>query len=196
MAETDRAQYGVNENEMKFKKEITGGKLFDDVADDFDSIVQNPINLTLSTFEKEFMKNERVTYDSFLQLQVDLQKFYDLLDQQPHYELMDIVKLFKDILFKYKMFCTFLRQSILLSETKMTEAKDIVKTKYITLDNLSMFKQEMLQTVQDLKEEGDLTEIKKYGDSVVAFIPAELKEKYRTGTKVIVKPAPVSILNR
>lgn len=193
MAEENiRTKYGLNENEMKFKKEVTGERLFDEVADDFDSIMQNPINLTLSTYEKEFMKNERLAYDMFLQLDIDVRKFYDWMEQYPSYEQMDVTKLFKDIIFKYKLFSTYLRQNILLSENKFKEAKETISNKYVTNDNLDRFRQSCLQTVEDIKKQGDEVVIKKYGDSVVAFIPTDLKSKYPIDSKVIIKPKEIN----
>jgi hypothetical protein len=185
--ENIRAKYGIPEKDMAFKTNEKTDKLFPDARDDYDSIMDNPINLTLTTFEKEFIKNERIAYDHFLSLQEEIEKFSNLVKEYPHYELLDIIKIFKDILFRYKLWATQMRQSILLAESKFKEASDIVNTKYYPQKEFENLRLDVLQTIEDLKRKGDILEVRRYGDSNVIPIPAEMKEKYSLGKKIVIR---------
>lgn len=128
----NRADYGVDDKDMNFKNENDIDKFFGkEIKSDYETIINEPINKPLAEFEKEFVKNDKITAEKFNDLNAQLEVFFKMLDENPTYEYMDIVSVFKEVLSRYKDWATYLRQTAFISKDKMIEVHHIVEKFYM-----------------------------------------------------------------
>ena len=127
--EEKRAEYGVDDNDVKFSKDDAENWL--NVDSSYAALQEQPINKVLTDFRKEYIKNERLTYDMFVQMRGLLDEFITLLNNNPFYREMEIIRLVENLLDKYKNWMTTMRYNVLLGKEKMIEVEDYIKAQYI-----------------------------------------------------------------
>ena len=175
-----RAEYGISEKDMKFDNKTES--LFN-IKENYETFLSNPSHLLFSNYEKEFMKNERLIYEYFLQLGTAQEEFYATLANNYYYENMDVIKDFKEILLRYKNWATYLRLQILMSREKMKDVFDCVNEKYVSIRDYENLKDEAQQIMVE-EMVGEELEVKKMGNILV--IPLS-ETKYTNGEKVKIK---------
>jgi len=137
----NRADYGIQEEEMDFDrdKQMFKGK----INDNYETILNEPVNKPLAEFEKEFHKIDTEVYERFSELNQYLSAFTRQLDENPVYENMEIVQMMREVLIRYKVWATALRQHAFLSKDKIREIHNIVKNYYIPAQELEMIKENL-----------------------------------------------------
>jgi|SRR3989304_5348025 len=175
-----RAEYGISEKDMKFDNKTES--LFN-IKENYETFLSNPSHLLFSNYDKEFMKNERLIYEYFLQLGTAQEEFYATLANNYYYENMDVIKDFKEILLRYKNWATYLRLQILMSREKMKDVFDCVNEKYVSIRDYENLKDEAQQIMVE-EMVGEELEVKKMGNILV--IPLS-ETKYTNGEKVKIK---------
>ena len=144
----ERAEYGLTENDVSFD---TREDKFLDVDESVEGVKENPINHTLSTFKKEFIRNERLAFDLFSQLNDLLIKFSTIISANPWYEEMDIVKLMDTVLDRYRNWMTIMRYNVLLGKEKMQEVEKVVTENYTSNVQIENLKAEMKLKLDELE---------------------------------------------
>lgn len=175
MADIDRLAFGLKETEMEFTRTDQDLSL-KTINMDKDSIVASPINYVLGTFKQDFMKNEIMAYEFFLQLNEALDTFTNKLEDSFYYDEMEIVKLFREILIRYKNWATTMRQNIFLAKDKMQEVQDIVEKDYVTKSEMENIQAEFEQQVKEM-EEGEVGLVRNKSGYRVVVIPQSICER-------------------
>lgn len=145
----ERSEYGLTEGDVKFEHREDN---FLEVDDSFAGIQEQPINHTLSAFKKEFIRNERLAFDLFNQLNNLLIKFSDIIASNPFYSEMEIVKMMDTILDRYQNWMTIMRYNSLLGKEKMIEVKTVVGDNYVPNWQVDNLKEEMKLSIEENKE--------------------------------------------
>lgn len=150
-------EYEIREADMAFGKNIE--TLFENLDTTYEGIKENPANLILSNFEKDFLQNERTSSELFTQLNYQLQELDNMFNENHYYNEMLIVRVFKEILIRFKNWATSLRQQAFLSKQKMVEMKKIIDENYFSEGQISELRTQYEQIVSDLKKENEALKV-------------------------------------
>jgi hypothetical protein len=142
MAEVNRTDYGISEEEMSFDREkISIYKI--KIDDSYIGILNQPANKVFAEFEKEFKRNDVEAFERFKDLNVSLGDLNKTREAHPFYDEMDIVTMMREILVRYKNWATALRQTAFLAKEKMKEIYDIIEKYYIPAAELQMIQENL-----------------------------------------------------
>jgi hypothetical protein len=177
---TDRADYGLKAEDAEVQNNAVGDWL--NVDDSYEGISENPINLVLAGFKKEWVEHERRGYDAWQELNKFLVKFSEMVNNSPYYADMDIIKLVDTILDRYHSWMTISRQNVILGKEKMIEGKDVVDKAYVTLKRAEVMKDELGVQFEQNSYEGQVIEQKD-----IKFIIVQEDVPIETGSLVIFK---------
>lgn len=169
----ERAEYGLTENDVSFD---TREDNYLNVDESFAGIKEHPINHTLSAFKKEFVRNERLAFDLFNQVNDLLIKFSTIISSNPYYEEMDIVKLMDTILDRYRNWMTIMRYNVLLGKEKMQEVEEVVTENYTSNTQLENLKAEMKLKLDELESGWYESKCKMVGQYKRVTIPRKVKD--------------------
>lgn len=146
-----RDGYMLDDSDIKFDKDDNAQWLNVDTS--YKSFKNNPINKLLAEFKKEYIKNDRLTWDMFNQLNVLLEEFSSLVLGNPIYKEMEIIRLMQNILDKYQNFMTVMRYNVLLGKEKMIDAEEIIQTEYVPENIMEDKIAELQEKVKDMEED-------------------------------------------
>lgn len=135
-----RTDYAMRESEFDFDKDKEA--IFEGLDDSLNSVRENPVNYVLGAWQKEFLRNERMSYELFEQLNLHLQELDEMLTSNHFYNNMDIVRLFLEILIRFKNWVTSMRQTVFLCRDKMIEMKRVVAENYVPNQSYEDLQQE------------------------------------------------------
>lgn len=173
----EERNYGPNEVDMNFKENDDS---LEKIDDSLESIKGQPMNLVLSSFGKQFLKNERLGVIMFRQLKEDLSKLNKELSEKAIYDDMDIVRLFKNLLSKYDAWMSMQRQNIFLSYESMKKVKETLDKYYITKEQFEA-EREAYEAICAEIGGGLEAPIQQYAGTLAAVIPARFNENFKSG---------------
>lgn len=137
-----RVEFVLDERELQFERS-ENKSLFEGLDVSPESIMQNPMNLMLSNFDNEYMKNERIGVVLFETLTSALRKYQRMVNENFWYQDMELVQVINDLITRYNTWITNQRGLILNTRDMVKEIKDMVDSEYITKISLDKFEQEM-----------------------------------------------------
>jgi len=172
----DTESYDLEQSEFSFDNDKQD--LFS-ISDSYESVLESPINQTLGSFQREFIKNERLAFERFLQLNRDLVRFEKMINQNPIYQESDLARLAGEVLLRYKEFCTMLRQNVLLSKEKVEEMKKMIDTYYVKISTHEEYQEAVSDTLDELEKDFDYLEIRGKNEKglLIVEIPAEVAKR-------------------
>lgn len=176
----DERTYGPDEKEMGFKEEQDN---LEKIDDSLEAIQGQPMNLVLSNFGKQFIKNERMSAIMFRQLKDDLLKFSKNLTDIPIYEQMEVIQLLKNIISKYDNWMTMQRQNIFLAYDSMKKVKETVEKYYITKQVFEAERESYEAICADIGG-GFEAQIQSFAGGLAAIIPHRLLDNFKSGDVV------------
>jgi len=148
-----RFDYGLKESDFVTDLTKDSEKEWLPVNDDYNSVLENPINQVLGSFKREFIKNELTSATLFQQLNEDLAEFSKKMSDYPWYENMQIVKLMNNIILKYTNWAASMRQTIFLAKEKMHEVYRALEKFYIKKSEFEVLKDEAAEAISSLERE-------------------------------------------
>lgn len=155
--EIRRVEFILDEKELQFEKSESK-TLFDGLDVSPEAIIENPMNLMMSNFDNEYMKNERIGVVLFESLNNAIRKYQKMVNENYYYQDMEIVQVVNDLLIRYGNWIVNQRGLILNTRDMVKQIKEMVDSEYITkkaLEGMEKRVQEELKLqmeYQDLKK--------------------------------------------
>lgn len=154
-----RVEFILNENELQFERNESKS-LFDGLDVSPEAIIENPMNLMMSNFDNEYMKNERIGVVLFEAMNESMRKYQNMVNQNFYYQDMEIVQRVNDLLMRYNTWLINQRGLILNTRDMVKEIKEMVDSEYVTKKSVEK-SQEDFQKEMKLQVEEDKKEMKK-----------------------------------
>jgi hypothetical protein len=90
--EIRRVEFALNEQDLQLERSESK-TLFEGLDVSPEAILENPLNLLLSNFDNEYMKNERIGVVIFESLNRALRKYTKMINENFYYQDMEIFQI-------------------------------------------------------------------------------------------------------
>lgn len=150
--EIRRVEFVLDEKELQFER-TESKTLFDGLDVSPEAIMENPMNLMMSNFDNEYMKNERIGVVLFESMNNAMRKYQKMVNENFYYQDMEIVQIVNDLIIRYNTWITNQRGLILNTRDMVKQIKDLVDSEYITKKTLEKYQEELKMQVEEEKKQ-------------------------------------------
>lgn len=171
-----RVEFAFDEKELQFDRR-EDKTLFDNLDTSPEGILENPINLLLSNFDNEYMHNERMGIVMFDSMNSALRKYSKMVNENYHYQDMELVYVINDLLTRYNAWIANQRGLLLITREFIRRMKAMIDKEYTTNKSIENFKEEIKLQMQEDQRGSVESMVLKTGEDLVIVLPKNTKFK-------------------